>query len=197
MNIKIIKNSYFQVNTYILEYNDKTFVIDPGNNNNDIIKRLNNKKIDCILLTLGHMDHIFGVKYLQKIYNCKVFASIKDLNYINGTYILDPFFNKDNYNFNFYDYSEFIYDDFEIIYTPGHSKGSVCIHLKKEQILFSGDTLFKGSFGRFDFIEGNLKELKNSINLLFSLNDDTIIYPGHGDFTKIKYEKIQNIIKFY
>lgn len=197
MNIQIIKNSYFQVNTYIFELNDKVFVIDPGNNISDILSKLNNKTIDYILLTHGHMDHIYNVKFLVKKYNCKVYASSKDSDFINGIAILDPLFDKNNHNFEYIDYKNFEFEGIDIIYTPGHSKGSVCIFVRNENILFSGDTLFYDSFGRYDFIGGNLNELKLSINLLFSLNESTIIYPGHGPFTTIKREKEHNIIKFY
>ena len=119
------------------------------------------------------------------------------MDYINGNIILDPYFDKNNYNFEFIDYSNFNFDGIKIINTKGHSKGSVSIYLEKEGIIFTGDTLFKGSFGRFDFPLGNFKELKESINLLFSLDENVIIYPGHGENSLISIEKRQNMINFY
>ena len=197
MYVKKIINSYFETNSYIFEYNNSLFIIDPGSDINKIINSLENKKIDYILLTHGHMDHIGSVKELIKLYNPKVYLSILDKDYINGNIILDPYFDKNNYNFEFIDYSNFNFDGIKIINTKGHSKGSVSIYLEKEGIIFTGDTLFKGSFGRFDFPLGNFKELKESINLLFSLDENVIIYPGHGENSLISIEKRQNMINFY
>ena len=197
MYVKKIINSYFETNSYIFEYNNSLFIIDPGSDINKIINSLENKKIDYILLTHGHMDHIGSVKELIKLYNPKVYLSILDKDYINGNIILDPYFDKNNYNFEFIDYSNFNIDGIKIINTKGHSKGSVSIYLEKEGIIFTGDTLFKGSFGRFDFPLGNFKELKESINLLFSLDENVIIYPGHGENSLISIEKRQNMINFY
>lgn len=197
MYVKKIINSYFETNSYIFEYNNSLFIIDPGSDINKIINSLENKKIDYILLTHGHMDHIGSVKELIKLYNPKVYLSFLDKDYINGNIILDPYFDKNNYNFEFIDYSNFNIDGIKIINTKGHSKGSVSIYLEKEGIIFTGDTLFKGSFGRFDFPLGNFKELKESINLLFSLDENVIIYPGHGENSLISIEKRQNMINFY
>ena len=197
MYVKKIINSYFETNSYIFEYNNSLFIIDPGSDINKIINSLENKKLDYILLTHGHMDHIGSVKELIKLYNPKVYLSNLDKDYINGNIILDPYFDKNNYNFEFIDYSNFNIDGIKIINTKGHSKGSVSIYLEKERIIFTGDTLFKGSFGRYDFPLGNFKELKESINLLFSLDENVIIYPGHGENSLISIEKRQNMINFY
>ena len=197
MYVKKIINSYFETNSYIFEYKNSLFVIDPGSDLNKIVNSLENKKLDYILLTHGHMDHICSVKELIKLYNPKVYLSKEDDDYVNGKIILDPYFNKNNYNFEYIDYSNFNIEGIKIINTKGHSKGSVSIYLEKEGIIFTGDTLFKGSFGRFDFPLGNFKELKESIKLLFSLDDNVIIYPGHGENSLISIEKSENMINFY
>lgn len=195
MNIKKIVNSYFQTNTYILEYKDKIFIIDPGSDIGDIL--LNYEKVDYILLTHGHMDHIVGVKDLINKFNPLVYASKDDINYINGNIILDKYLNKDTYNFNFIDYDDFDFEGINIIKTPGHSMGSICIHLVNEKIIFSGDTMFLGTFGRSDFKEGDFNLLKKSLKLLLSMDENIEIYPGHGENTRIKEEKIINMINFY
>lgn len=195
MNIKKIVNSYFQTNTYILEYKDKIFIIDPGSDIGDIL--LNYEKVDYILLTHGHMDHIVGVKDLINKFNPLVYASKDDINYINGNIILDKYLNKDTYNFNFIDYDDFDFEGINIIKTPGHSLGSICIHLFNEKIIFSGDTMFLGTFGRYDFKEGDFNLLKKSLKLLLSMDENIEIYPGHGENTRIKEEKIINMINFY
>lgn len=197
MKIIKVENSYFLENTYIFKYQNKIIVIDPGSDIDKIINSLNNEKIDYILLTHGHMDHIGSTKELIKLYNTKVYLSKLDEDYIKGKIILDPYFDKNQYNFSYLDYSLFDIEGIKIINTPGHSKGSVSILIEEENILFTGDTLFKDSFGRYDFIGGSLKKLKDSINLLFKLDENTIIYPGHGEKSTIKDEKIKNMIKFY
>lgn len=82
---------------------------------------------------------------------------------------------------------------FHVIHTPGHTVGGVCYYLPSQKILFSGDTLFFQSIGRSDFPTGKEEVLLNSIKeKLFSLPDETVVYPGHGNQTTIGYEKKNN-----
>lgn len=70
--------------------------------------------------------------------------------------------------------------EFQIIHTPGHTRGSICIYCEKERLLFSGDTLFRGTWGRTDLPTGSFEEMIHSItNKLMTLPEDTIVYPGH------------------
>ncbi len=70
--------------------------------------------------------------------------------------------------------------EFQIIHTPGHTRGSICIYCEKERLLFSGDTLFRGTWGRTDLPTGSFEEIIHSItNKLMTLPEDTIVYPGH------------------
>lgn len=82
---------------------------------------------------------------------------------------------------------------FQLIATPGHTKGSCCYYMEKEKVLFAGDTLFEGSVGRTDFPTGSMGRLVHSIKeRLLVLPEDTIVYPGHGDETTIADEKKYN-----
>jgi glyoxylase-like metal-dependent hydrolase (beta-lactamase superfamily II) len=83
---------------------------------------------------------------------------------------------------------------FKVLHTPGHSAGGICLHCETERILFSGDTLFKGSIGRYDIpIDGSEEKILESIkSKLRVLPDDTVIYPGHGEQTTIRAEKETN-----
>ena len=80
---------------------------------------------------------------------------------------------------------------FDVIRTPGHTLGSVSLYSEAEKVLFSGDTLFKEGVGRWD-LGGNYSELSNSIDKLKALPDATEVFPGHGEFTTIAFEKENN-----
>jgi glyoxylase-like metal-dependent hydrolase (beta-lactamase superfamily II) len=81
----------------------------------------------------------------------------------------------------------------QVIHTPGHTPGGICIYIKSENIVFSGDTLFCGSVGRTDFEGGSMEELLYSIKTkLFTLPESTIVYTGHEQKTSIGYEKMNN-----
>lgn len=85
--------------------------------------------------------------------------------------------------------------ELRIIHTPGHSPGGVSIHIASEGVLFSGDTLFQHSVGRTDFRKSSFEDLKASIRgRLYSLPDDTKVYPGHGPATTIGQEKEHNMV---
>ena len=80
--------------------------------------------------------------------------------------------------------------EFNVIATPGHTKGGLSLYCKKERLVFSGDTMFSGSWGRTDLPTGNFAQLMDSItNKLMTLPDETIVYPGHGKPTMIQDER--------
>ena len=79
--------------------------------------------------------------------------------------------------------------DFAVLPTPGHSRGSVCLYLKDEGVLFSGDTLFRAGYGRLDLHGGKMGAMLRSLKVLFALPGDVKVYPGHGDATTIGEER--------
>lgn len=87
--------------------------------------------------------------------------------------------------------------EIKIIETFEHTAGSICFYLENNNIIFTGDTLFKKSFGRTDLPGGDFDLMKNSIKKLFSLKDETVVYCGHGIKTTIKDEKQDNIFLKY
>jgi glyoxylase-like metal-dependent hydrolase (beta-lactamase superfamily II) len=82
--------------------------------------------------------------------------------------------------------------ELEVIHTPGHSAGGVSLYIKKENVIFTGDTLFCGSVGRTDNIDASYEDIIKSVKALTKLPDDTVVYPGHGDKTTIGREKREN-----
>ena len=87
--------------------------------------------------------------------------------------------------------------EMQVIFTPGHTRGSCCYYFPAEQVLFSGDTLFQGSFGRVDLPGGDLPSLKKSLDKLFALPEDTLVLPGHMGETSIGEERKSNPIFYY
>ena len=148
-------------------------------------------KVKYILLTHGHFDHVMGVNEMKKELNAEVLINKKDE---LGTFGL--FVDKNP------EYDRFIDGNTElkigdipikILETPGHTEGGMCYLIDGN--LFSGDTLFKRYVGRTDLPGGNYSKIENSIkNVLYKLDDNTIVYPGHNEKTTIGYEKEYNEI---
>lgn len=189
-------------NCYIVwdEDTKQGVVIDPGDDAGDImdtIKRLG-IKIEYILATHGHFDHVGAVAPLRKELNVDFLAHEDDFFFIEdgenaarrwGIDIEQPpkpdRFIKDGDKIKVGKF------ELEVLYTPGHSPGGVCFLYDK--MVFGGDTLFQGSIGRTDFRKGSFEDLSKSIkNRLYILPDDTIVYTGHGPVTTIGDEKRYN-----
>jgi len=202
MIINSIVVSQFQTNCYIIgnEEASSGVIIDPGDESGKILNLIekNNFNIKYILHTHGHIDHIGGTAKLKEITGARTFLHRDDLSLYENVEVqgeafgimidvapkIDEFFKEgDKINFNGI--------IIEIIHTPGHSPGSVCFKIGNK--LFSGDTLFNMGIGRTDLWGGSFSKIMKSINeKLFTLNDNTIVYPGHGQKTTIGYEKANN-----
>lgn len=197
MIIKRVVAGIYGANCYIImdENTKEAVVLDPGGDVDDIEKAIKsiNADVKYILLTHGHVDHVGGVDELRNIVNAKVGISEKDYVLMEkGTYIYGDAFNqsvdlflKEN------DIIKLNNFDVECIETPGHTKGGLVF--KVNENVFTGDTLFTGSIGRTDLEGGNYEEIMNSLkNKLVSLNDDCIVFPGHGPRSTIRNEKMTN-----
>ena len=150
-------------------------IVDPSEFNacDKVIKKY--KKLDNILNTHHHADHVDGNLRLKEKYNSKIFGFEKDKNRIPGIDIL----LSDN---GFYKIGNLV---FKVIFVPGHTSGHIAFHFEKEQIVFTGDTLFSLGCGRV--FEGTHEEMFNSINKLKNLNPKTSLYCGH-EYTKKNLE---------
>ena len=191
------KVGFLEVNCYIIpsEIDNCVYVIDPGASPAKVAE----KAISCgfttykIILTHAHIDHISALKEIMQMLDTKfLYLHEQDIPlYKSPANELQPLMPA------LKDHPEPIHQietsEFEIIHTPGHTRGGVCFYSKNLNTVFTGDTLFKNSIGRTDFPGGSLDSLLDSIqNKLFSLPDDTTVCPGHGDFSSIKEEKSFN-----
>ena len=153
-----------------------------------------------ILLTLGHFDHIMGIDgFLKKFPGIPVYAHREE-----KVLLTDASMNASAEFGRQYTYTGASYTEdggileiaglkFHVIHTPGHTIGGCCYYLPEEKVLFSGDTLFRESIGRTDFPTGNSSQLMRSVReKLFTLPEDTVVYPGHMEATTIGDEQKYN-----
>ncbi len=204
MNLKIYQTGPLEVNTYILtdEQSKEAVIIDIGGDFERIKKETEEQgyTIKFILNTHGHFDHIIGETEIQKKYpEIPIYINQDEsLHYNNINEELKMW--RFNINSEVLKPSKFIDEntklsigshEIKIYNTPGHSKGSLSFYIDGK--LFSGDALFKHSIGRTDFIDGDYDTLISSIKTkLFTLPDETKVYPGHGPSSTIGEEKKHN-----
>jgi hydroxyacylglutathione hydrolase len=197
----------FQENTYILyDETKECVIIDPGCYNSEERKELTyfiekeGLKPVKLLNTHCHIDHVFGNRFFSEKYTIDLFMNEKDLPVLNSLaevarmYQLNVELSPDPKGFlNEGDKLNFGNSEMDILFTPGHSPGSICFYNKEQKFVMSGDVLFYGSIGRSDFPGGNHETLISSIkDKLFPLGDDFTVYSGHGPQTQIGYEKKTN-----
>ncbi len=203
MTIKSMVLGPVQTNCYFL-INDETkevLIIDPADNAAGIEGWIREEGLEprAILLTHGHFDHILGVEGLRKAFDIPVYAGKNEADVLKDPRKnVSPMLGRsvsvsadrllsDNEIFTLAGIR------MQVFFTPGHTEGSICFYLPDEKKLFSGDTLFEASVGRTDFPTGSSRQLVDAIKTrLFILDDDVMVYPGHGGCTSIGYEKTHN-----
>jgi len=202
MKVKKFFAPPLEENSYIL-YSDKSktgFIIDPGSKPDEIISFVkdNNLKIKAILNTHGHFDHTMFNQYISDKLNLPILIDDKDLVYVENIKNYTQWYNREvplPRKFNKYKGDlKLNNQEIQIIKTPGHTPGGCCYYIPSESIMFVGDTLFKGAFGRYDLPGGDFEVLKKSIKSLFELPSEIVLYSGHGEETTIGVEKTSNYI---
>lgn len=190
-----------ETNCYIARAGNCAAVVDPGEYSpalESALKKAQIKKLDYILLTHGHFDHIDGAVELKNNFGGQIVISEAE----------EPFFGDPSLNLcddfgstavhperadiKVNDGDTLPFDDGEIkvISTPGHTVGSVCYIIG--DCLFTGDTLFRRSCGRTDFKTGNPLQMYASLRKLAKLDGDLVVYPGHMEETTLESERRNN-----
>ena len=197
-----------ETNCYVIvdEETKRAMVVDPIKDIKQILEilRYNEAILEYIVLTHCHGDHIAGLVELKNETNAKVCIHVLDSDGLRDEMkSLTYFVGVENPNIipdvclQEGDILTLGSIEFEVIHTPGHTAGSICLY--REGMLLSGDTLFKGTWGRTDLPTSSFESIISSIeDKLMKLPNETIIYPGHGKSSIIKDEKnIYLKLKYY
>lgn len=208
MNVRCFTFNPFLENTYVLYDETKDcIIIDPGCYNKKeentlkefiISEKLNPKKV---INTHCHIDHILGNKFVCKSWRLELYMHKADLDLLKNSEKISVMYGLENYKIsplpkyliNEGDTINFGKTSLEILFTPGHSPGHICLYNRKKNILIGGDVIFKNSIGRSDLPGGDYDTLINSIqSKILILPDKTKIFCGHGPTTSVGIEKKQN-----
>ena len=202
VKIETLSLGSLQNNCYLLHDNEKVIIIDPSDEAIFIAEKIfqKNLKSIAIIATHGHFDHILAAGELQALLKIPFYIHKRDEFLLKTMNQRARFFLKQKRDYSLPSDIKFLKKGFfdfnkcrlKIIETPGHTPGSLCIYLDPRRcagisapILFSGDTLFKNDIGRYDFSYSNKNQLKKSLELIFQLPKETIVYPGHGEPTTL------------
>ena len=193
MKLHTVTGGMLGVNCYVIEMESGCIVIDPGVPMEDIFAVTKEKPIAAVLLTHGHIDHITA---LNRTHSLGIPTYIHEA---DAGMLTDPDKNLSvmfsqgwayppaDHLLKEGDHLRLLGLDIEVLSTPGHTKGSACYRI--DDVLFSGDCLFEGSYGRTDFPGGSDAEMRTSLRRLKALPGNTTVYPGHGPSTTIAAEQ--------
>ena len=213
MKIDYLILGEYQTNCYVLrkeslglrnnESAQDCLVIDPGLEAGELIEFLDEKKLNpiTVLLTHGHIDHIAGVSALRnrypeiKVYIHNLDAEMLTEPKINLSAMTGSAFvtEAEDVSLKERDIIDLAGVKLLVLHTPGHTPGGISLYSKEDGVVFVGDTLFADSIGRTDFPGGSTSQLLGSVReKLFTLPEETQVYPGHGPATTIAAEKAHN-----
>ncbi len=205
ISVETFQVGFLGTNCYIVtdESTNRRAVVDPGYKSPELVKRIQElgaDTFDYILLTHGHFDHIWYTEEIRGLTGAKVVISKGDAPFLSdGSLNLSSAFSIRNFPVVSPDIILENNDtimlgntELTLLSTPGHTVGSSCFISFADNIIFSGDTLFRLSMGRTDFVTGDALELNNSLKKLLRLQGDFVVYPGHNEVTTLEYERKNN-----
>lgn len=200
MEILSIPTGALDENCYFIIDNQELIMIDPGDDFDKLYQIIKAQQLNplAILLTHAHFDHFGAASKLLETFDIPLYLHPAERDWLmDATFNLSlPFMNQEVTCF----VTPHCINEgpltigpfhFQVIETPGHSPGGLSFYI--ENALFTGDALFYESVGRTDFFEGNSQQLIDSLkNKLLPLDETLIVYPGHGNQTTLKHEKLYN-----
>ena len=182
----------FASNCYVLLHQGHAAVVDPSANADRILEVIEQKgtKLDMILLTHGHFDHIMSLDELRDKSGAPAYVHREDAelppdaqkNAFYHFFHTERTYRRPEKELNDGDVLSLGDESIRVIHTPGHTRGSVC-YLCNDALLLTGDTLFDGGYGRYDLYGGDGEVLFNSLRSMRRLDRALTIYPGHGTDT--------------
>ena len=196
-------------NVYLVFYNGNCLIIDPSDEAERIISCIEERKAKplAVLITHGHFDHVMAAPVLAEKYGIKIYAGEADRQLLedSGLNLGQRFLGEDftleadNY-LKGGDELEFEGFKLKVIYTPGHTVGSISFYSDDledneafKKVIFTGDALFAGSIGRVDFPTGNESAMRRTLEEVFKkMSPETVVFPGHGVATTIERELAHN-----
>lgn len=205
LEIKSFVFGPFGTNTYVVNNGQQVLLVDPACSNPyeeqmlyRYIEDLRFKIEDFrIIATHGHLDHLWGAKWATEQWHTPVLMHEADIPMAQamqqqydlfGIHRLAEGFPIEDIKSSILNLKSQM-SNFELLETPGHTPGSICLYWPEEKVLLSGDTLFQMGYGRTDLPGGNMGQLIESLEHLFTLPADTLVYPGHGAETTIGEER--------
>lgn len=186
-----VKSFGHYTNTYLIyNENKEAVIVDPADKAEITITEIEKLELKpkYVLLTHGHVDHVLALEEIVKKYNIKVIANIHEKDMLVGNVSnCSNVFGLQQKKYNLQDFILLNNEEYvsvgdmriQMIHTPGHTKGSTCYYIEKENILITGDTLFSDCFGRCDLPTSNLDDMINSLIKLYKNFKEVQIYPGH------------------
>ena len=191
----MVSGGPLDVNTYVVgaEGGDNCLLIDPGAEAEKVGRAVDGRKVCAVLLTHGHFDHMLYARHWLDL-GAKLYVHTLDaqalrspslnLSQVVNTQLVLP---QADVLLADGDVIREAGVELTVLHTPGHTPGGVCYLSGKT--LFSGDTLFYGSYGRLDLPGGDVQEMIASLTRLMQLDEEIVAYPGHGMKTKIAWER--------
>ncbi len=193
----------FSANTYVIgKIGDSCLIVDMGSTKDEVLDYISShyESVAGVLLTHGHFDHIRGVpKLLKKFRDVPIYIASEDVPLLNNPKINASGLTGEKISMNI---ETIPVEDgetiklkkyrFKVIKTPYHTMGSVCYLFEDDNALFTGDSLFKGSIGRTDLETSDPSFVESSLRKIMALDDNLVVYPGHGPITRMETEKNTN-----
>ena len=207
INIKVFCFNPFRENTYLMwNRAGECILVDPSpytaDEEEDLFSYISDNKLKPkeIWLTHGHFDHVYGVARIVREYSTPVRMHPDDKVILENDHVFaaSVLLDAPDCSFSTIDFEDGELLDalpdsvFKVIWTPGHTPGSVCLVDFTDKVMLSGDTLFAGSCGRTDLPGGSWKAMAASLRRLAALEGDYEVFPGHGEPTTLAAERESN-----